>query len=293
MVEHPTAVDEFERHRDRLFGLAYRMTGSVADAEDAVQEAWLRWQRTDRSAVRNAEAFLVSVVTRLTIDRLRSAQHRREQYVGPWLPEPIVDGPLTATEPEVAAEMADSLTFAFLVLLDELNPTERAVFLLREVFGYAYRDIAEATGRSEEACRQLVSRTRRRLDAHRVELRRASPDHEQQMVGDLVAALVAGDIDAVLRLVSPDVVLVSDGGPNRHAGRRPIDGAPRVTRFLVNLAKRHPASRLEFVRANDSPGILVWEDGVPDFLMTAEFATDGRIRRLFVQINPDKLVHLR
>jgi RNA polymerase sigma-70 factor (ECF subfamily) len=293
MVEGPAAVEEFERHRDRLFGLAYRMTGSVADAEDAVQEAWLRWERTDRSGVRNAEAFLVSVVTRLTIDRLRSAQHRREQYVGPWLPEPIVDGPLTATEPESAAEMADSLTFAFLVLLDELNPTERAVFLLREVFGYSYRDIADATGRTEEACRQLVSRTRRRLDAHRVELRRASPDHEQQMVGDLVAALVAGDIDAVLRLVSPDVVLVADGGPNRHAGRRPVDGAARVTRFLVNLAKRHPASRLEFVRANDSPGILVWEDGVPDFLMTAEFATDGRIRRLFVQINPDKLLHLR
>jgi RNA polymerase sigma-70 factor (ECF subfamily) len=189
--------------------------------------------------------------------------------------------------------MADSLTFAFLVLLDELNPTERAVFLLREVFGYGYDDIAAATGKTEAASRQLVSRTRRRLDAHRVELRRASPDHEQQKVGDLVAALVAGDVDAVLRLVSPDVVLVSDGGPNRHAGRRPVDGAARVTRFLVNLAKRHPASRLDFVRANDSPGILVWEDGVPDFLMTAEFATDGRIRRLFVQINPDKLVHLR
>src|SRR5215213_10668227 len=142
----PTDDLEFERHRDRLFGLAYRMTGSVADAEDAVQEAWLRWHRTDRSTVRNPEAWLVSVVTRLTIDRLRSAQVRREQYVGPWLPEPLVDGPLVGTEPEPAAEMADSLTFAFLVLLDELNPTERAVFLLREVFGYDYDEIAESVG---------------------------------------------------------------------------------------------------------------------------------------------------
>jgi RNA polymerase sigma-70 factor (ECF subfamily) len=294
MVEDRAAVDEFERHRDRLFGLAYRMTGSVADADDAVQEAWLRWERADRAAVRNPEAFLVSVVTRLTIDRLRSAQHRREQYVGPWLPEPIVDGPLAGAEPERAAEMADSLTFAFLVLLDELNPTERAAFLLREVFGYGYDDIAAATGKTEAACRQLVSRTRRRLDAHRVELRRASPDHEQRMVGDLVSALVSGDVDGVLRLVSPDVVLVTDGGPNRHAGRRPIDGAPHVSRFLVNLAKRYRTAGLEFVRANDSPAVLVRRvDGEPDFVMTAEFGPDGRIRRLFTQINPDKLVHLR
>jgi RNA polymerase sigma-70 factor (ECF subfamily) len=286
--------DEFARHRDRLFGLAYRMTGSVADAEDAVQEAWLRWRRTERTSVRNPEAWLVSVVTRLTIDRLRSAQVRREQYVGPWLPEPLVGGPLVDTEPEAAAEMADSLTFAFLVLLDELNPTERAVFLLREVFGYGYDEIADSVGRSAEACRQLVSRTRRRLDGDLVELRRADPTHERRMVGDMVTALLDGDVDRLLDLLSPDVVFLSDGGANRHAGRRPIAGPDRVARLLVNLAKRTPpGSGLEFVRANGSPAILVTEDGEPDYVMAVEFAPDGRIRRLFAQVNPDKLHHLR
>src|SRR5215218_10218823 len=234
-MTEPTVADlEFQRHRDRLFGLAYRMTGSVADAEDAVQEAWLRWQRTDQDAVRNPEAFLVSVVTRLTIDRLRSAQVRREQYVGPWLPEPLVGGPLVGTEPERAAEMADSLTFAFLVLLDELNPTERAVFLLREVFGYGYDEVAESVRKSTDACRQIVSRTRRRLDADRIDLRRADPEHEVRMIGEMVTALLAGDVDGLLALLSPDVVLLSDGGALRHAGRHPIVGPDRVARIMVN-----------------------------------------------------------
>lgn len=294
MTDTPAADLEFERHRDRLFGLAYRMTGSVADAEDAVQEAWLRWHRTDRDTVRNAEAFLVSVVTRLTIDRLRSAQVRREQYVGPWLPEPLVGGPLVGTEPERAAEMADSLTFAFLVLLDELNPTERAVFLLREVFGYSYDEVAESTGKSAAACRQIVSRTRRRLDTDRVDLRRADPEHEVRMVGEMVGALLSGDVDQLLGLLSPDVVMVSDGGAARHAGRRPVVGPDRVARLMVNLAKRAgPTSSLEFVRANDSPAILVSIDGEPELLLTLEFGPDGAIRRLFGQVNPDKLGHLR
>jgi RNA polymerase sigma-70 factor (ECF subfamily) len=214
--------------------------------------------------------------------------------VGPFLPEPIIEGDLVNSQPEAAAELADSLTFAFLVLLDELGPLERAVLLLREVFGYGYDEIADATGKSADACRQIASRTRRKLDADRVELRRATPDHEQKMIGDLVVAMMQGDIPGVMELLSPDVVELDDGGPNRHAGRRPIIGPHRVSRLLVGIAKRtEPSMTFEFVRVNATPGLLVRVDGRPDLVLTVEFAPDGRIRRLFSQLNPDKLTHLR
>ena len=162
---------EFEALRPRLFALAYRMTGSVGDAEDACQDAWLRWQAVDRTHVDNAEAYLVRTVTRLAIDRLRSAHHRKETYVGPYLPEPLVTDD-TATQPEAAAELADSLTLAFLVLLDELTPVERAVLLLHDVFGYPFDEIAGMVDQSVVACRQIASRTRRKLHREQHELRR-------------------------------------------------------------------------------------------------------------------------
>lgn len=286
--------DVFEQHRDRLFGIGYRMTGSVADAEDLCQEAWLRWQRTDRGDVRDPEAFLVRTTTRLAIDRLRSAQHRREQYVGPWLPEPIVTGAMLDSRPEEAAEMADSLTFAFLVMLDRLTPTERAVFLLREVFSYGYDEIAASTGRTTEACRQIVSRTRRKLADDRVELAPVSSEEEQQVIGELVLAMFSGDVDKVVHLLSPDVVLISDGGADHRAGRHPIVSAPRVARLMVNLAKRtEPDATFEFVRVNGAPGILSRVGDEPVMEFHAEFGPDGLIRRLFGVLNPDKLAHLR
>ena len=160
----------FEEHRDRLFAVAYRMTGSVADADDLCQEAWLRWSEVELATVRQPEAFLVSTMTRLSIDRLRSATHRREIYVGPYLPEPLMTEPSAESDPERAAELADSLTYAFLVLMDELAPAERAVFLLHDVFGYPFNEIGDAVDRSPDAVRQMASRTRRKLDAERVEL---------------------------------------------------------------------------------------------------------------------------
>jgi RNA polymerase sigma-70 factor (ECF subfamily) len=283
----------FDGLRSRLFGIGYRMTGSVADAEDLCQEAWLRWQRVDHATVSNAEAYLVSVVTRLAIDGSRSARSRREQYVGPFLPEPIIEGDLASSQPEAAAELADSLTFAFLVLLDELGPVERAVFLLREVFGYGYDEIADATGKSPEACRQILSRTHRKLDEHRVDLRRADPGHEQQMLGDLAVAMLEGNYAAVMALLAPDVIELDDGGPVRHAGRRPIVGPHRVSRLLVGIAKRaDPAMTYEFVRVNATAGVLIRLDGRPDLVLSVEFAPDGLIRRIFSQLNPDKLAHL-
>ena len=217
-------AEEFEALRPRLFGIAYRMTGSVGDAEDACQDAWLRWQRVDRDTVDNAEAYLVRVVTRLALDRLQSAQHRRETYVGPYLPEPLVaDDP--ATQPEVAAELADSLTFAFLVLLDELAPKERAVLLLHDVFGYPFDEIGPMVDLSPVACRQLASRTRRKLDHEREALRRPDEAREHELVGQPARRRSrAVTSTRSCTLLAPDVVLLSDGGAQRHAARRPVVG---------------------------------------------------------------------
>jgi RNA polymerase sigma-70 factor (ECF subfamily) len=294
---NPSAIDDFEAMRPRLFGIAYRMTGSVADAEDAVQDAWIRWHAVDGSSIRSTEAYLVSMVTRLSIDRLRSAQRRRETYVGPYLPEPIIEGPLMAdttdSEPERVSELSDSLTFAFLVLMDELGPEERAVFLLHDVFGYSFDEVGEAVGRSSAACRQVASRARRRLDDGRVELRRADEAHEREMLAKMSGALLTGDIEGVMALLSPDVVQLDDGGPNRHAGRRPIVGPWRVARVLVNITKRLPSdAELEIVRVNGNPGVLVRIDGRADLVLTVEFGPDGLIRRFWTQLNPDKLRHL-
>jgi RNA polymerase sigma-70 factor (ECF subfamily) len=289
--------DTFEALRPRLFGIAYRMTGSVADAEDACQDAWLRWQGVDHEAVRNAEAFLVSLVTRLSIDRLRSAARRREHYVGPYLPEPIIEGPLMAdttdTQPERMGELSDSLTFAFLVLMDELEPEQRAVFLLHDVFGYSFDEVGDAVGKSSSACRQVASRARRRLDEGRVELRRADEAHEREMVAKMSNAMLLGDIEGLMALLSPDVVQLDDGGPNRHAGRRPIVGPHRVARLMVNISKRlPPETEVEVVRVNGNPGVLLRIGGRPDLVLTIQFGPDGLIRRIWSQLNPDKLAHL-
>jgi RNA polymerase sigma-70 factor (ECF subfamily) len=286
-------TEEFEALRPRLFGIAYRMTGSVGDAEDACQDAWLRWQRVDRDSVDNAEAYLVRIVTRLALDRLQSAQRRRETYVGPYLPEPIVADD-AATQPEVAAELADSLTLAFLVLLDELAPKERAVLLLHDVFAYPFDEIAPMVDLSTDACRQLASRTRRKLDHERASLRRPDEAREHELVGNLLATIASGDIDAVIALLAPDVVLLSDGGAQRHAARRPVVGVDRVARFVVNLARRKlPTTEMHVVQMNGEPGVLFLDGGVPDFTLSFAFAPDGRVRRLYSQLNPEKLRHLR
>jgi RNA polymerase sigma-70 factor (ECF subfamily) len=288
-----STAEEFEALRPRLFGIAYRMTGSVGDAEDACQDAWLRWQRVDPATVDNAEAYLVRVVTRLALDRLQSAQRRRETYVGPYLPEPLVDAD-QATQPEAAAELADSLTLAFLVLLDELAPKERAVLLLHDVFGYPFDEIGPMLDLSPVASRQLASRTRRKLDHDRDSLRRPDEAREQELVANLLATVTSGDIEAVMSLLAPDVVLLSDGGPNRHAARRPVVGPDRVARLLVNLARRLTAtSDMRVVHVNGEPGLLFVEDGELDNVLSFSFTDDGRVRRFYSQLNPEKLRHLR
>jgi RNA polymerase sigma-70 factor (ECF subfamily) len=287
------SAEEFEALRPRLFGIAYRMTGSVGDAEDACQDAWMRWQRVERDAVENAEAYLVRVVTRLALDRLQSAQHRRETYVGPYLPEPLVEDDV-ASQPEAAAELSDSLTFAFLVLLDELTPKERAVLLLHDVFGYPFDEIAPMVDLSPAACRQLASRTRRKLDHERDARRRPDEAREHELVGNLLATIATGDVDAVMQLLAPDVVLLSDGGPQRHAARRPVVGPDRVARLVVNLAQRLlPASEMRLVQVNGEPGVLFLDaEHNPDYTLSFSFTPEGRVRRFYSQLNPEKLRHL-
>jgi RNA polymerase sigma-70 factor, ECF subfamily len=281
-----TAADAFESQRARLFAVAYRMLGSASEAEDVVQDAWLRWEASS-SEVERPAAWLTTVVTRLSIDRLRSAQHQRETYVGPWLPEPVTDLP----GPAESAELADSLTLGFLTMLERLTPIERAVFLLADVFDEPFSDIAAIVGKSPAACRQIASRARRRVRdpvRHVDAGASAGPD----VAAAFVQATAAGDIDTLLGLLAPDVVMVSDGGAERHAARRPVRGAERVARLLVNITRRLPAGvELRMPAVNGEPGIVLSFAGRPFMVMALEIH-DGRVQALRSVLNPRKLGHV-
>lgn len=283
----------FAAERPRLLGLAYRMLGSLADAEDVVSEAWLRFDRTAAdSEVRNAAAWLTTVTSRLAIDRLRAQQRRREEYVGPWLPEPVATaGPAVspsadpAGDPEARAELAESLTLGFLVVLDTLNPVERAVFLLADVFGVPFAEIARATDRTPEACRQIASRARHKVR----EGRRSTAAADEALLADLVGALATGQVERLMELLAPDVVVLSDGGPGRRAARRPVVGADRAARLLVNLASRTPEdAEISFESINAAPALVVRSASL-DLVLTADRDEEGRVRAIRVVLNPDKL----
>jgi RNA polymerase sigma-70 factor (ECF subfamily) len=274
------AEDPFSRERPRLLGLAYRILGSLGDAEDVLQDAWLRWQTVDHDTVDRPAAFLTTVVTRLALDRIRSIERRREQYVGPWLPEPVSLG----RGPEEHAEMAESLTLGFLILLDRLSPTERAVWLLAEVFGEPYSLIAGAVGKSEPACRQIASRARRRL---REERPPPSERLDAETLLRLMTAVASGDVDRTLELLDADVVLVSDGGPDRHAARRPVVGAARVARFTTNIAKRYPDAEVALTEINGCAAVVLRTGDMP-IVVTGE-QHGGKVTQIFFILNPDKL----
>ena len=294
MSGHRSGDDAFEAVRPRLHGIAYRMTGSVGDADDLCQEAWIRWSAADRATVRDPEAFLVTVTTRLALDRLRSARHRRETYVGPYLPEPVValPGSPAADDPAEVAELADSLTYAFLVLLDELDPVERAVLLLHDVFGYPFTQVGEMVDRSDAAVRQVASRARRKVSGSEPPDARPDDATVQAVLARLMLALVAGDVDGVLAELAPDVVQVDDGGAARRAARRPVVGADRVARLWINLARRSSHLSVQFATVNGAPGLLFSDGDRLEMVMTASFTPDGRIRRIYGQLNPEKLRHL-
>jgi RNA polymerase sigma-70 factor (ECF subfamily) len=275
-----------ERFRPRLFGIAYRMLGSYEDAEDAVQEAFLRWHRSATEGIASDEAWLVSVVTRIAIDRLRLASTRREQYVGPWLPEPIATDPATA--PDRAVEISSDLSMAFLLLLERLGPEERAAFLLRELFDASYDEIANVLEKSEAACRQIVHRARERVRSG-APRNPVPPDAKERLVERFVSALAAEDMDGLMSLLSDDVVWVSDGGGKVAAARKVVGGAERVMKMAVGWQRRGRGLVTHRIASiNGEPAVLSLVEGRTIF--TTSLALDGeRITGVYRVLNPDKL----
>ena len=278
--------DVFSAERSRLLGLAYRILGSLVDAEDVVQDVWIRWSGVDQREIDRPGAWLTTVTTRVCLDRLKSASRRRESYVGPWLPEPI----LTTAGPEEAVEAAETLTLGFLAMLDQLDPTSRVVFLLTDVFGYESAEVSTAVGKSPAACRQIASRARKRLR----DAKPARPSPGDRAIADrLMAAIASGDTQAAMALMSEDVVLVTDGGPKRHAARRPVTGPWRVTRFLTNVASRMSSSVVvEPATVNAAAGFRLSDAAKEQDGAIAIDVTDGVVSAIWVVTNPDKLTHM-
>jgi RNA polymerase sigma-70 factor (ECF subfamily) len=264
------------------------MLGSLTDAEDVVQDAYLRWHRAVRHDIRNAEAFLVRIVTRLCLDQLKAARTRRQAYVGPWLPDPVIEAPSTDLE------RADEITLSLMVALEALSPLERAAFLLHDVFDVPFAELARVLDRSEAACRQLASRARTHVKGHRPRSALA-PDQEQAIVQAFFAASQSGDVSALMRLLADDAVLLTDGGGRSAAALNPISGSSKIARFFAGITRKLKGARARFVRH-------AAVDGLPGFLSldphdvlqtTALLVQDGRIAAIYVTRNPDKLAHLR
>ncbi|MFI1411929.1 RNA polymerase sigma-70 factor [Streptomyces sp. NPDC020707] len=287
-----TVTEVFEEHRSVLMGVAYRMLGRVADAEDVVQEAWLRWSGADRSDVREPRAYLVRIATRLALDRLRQAQARKEAYVGPWLPEPYVTnfGDTVADTAERAV-LADSVSLAVLVVLESLSPLERAVFVLREAFGYPYAEIAVTLDRSEPAVRQLAGRARRHVEERRPRYE-VDPVERRDLTERFLAAATEGDLDGLMSLLAPDVRLIGDSGGLAQAPVRVIESADKVGRFLGGAVRKGVSgATFRFLEVNGGPAFLVLSGGKPDSVFQLDIA-DGRIQCVYIVRNPEKLLSL-
>jgi RNA polymerase sigma-70 factor (ECF subfamily) len=295
MIERPEAQEGseerasvFERFRPRLFGIAYRMLGSVEDAKDLTQETYLRWHQADAASIRAPEGWLVAVITRLSIDRLRSASYARENYVGDWLPEPIAtDAP---SAPDSHVEMASDLSMAFLVMLERLAPEERAALLLRDVFDADYGEIARVLEKNEAATRQMVHRARTRVRSDRARFT-VAPDTKEQLVERFLSALQANDLDALLALVGDDATFTADGGGRVQAVRNTLHGADHIVRFLLGIERKYGSGlRHEIVWINGEPAVATYPSTNDGLYCTTSFETDGeRIVGFYRVLNPDKL----
>jgi RNA polymerase sigma-70 factor (ECF subfamily) len=286
--------DAYAEFRPLLFSIAYRMVGSVSEAEDIVQETFLRAHRAGAEQVDSPKAYLSAITTRLAIDHLRSARVRRETYVGPWLPEPLVTaGDDLAADPEAHAETADSLSLAFLVLLERLSPVERAVFLLHDVFGYGYDEVAEVVGKREDNARQIATRARRHVEEGRPRFE-ASRRQREELARRFLAAVEEGDTEGLVGLLAADVVMYGDGGGKAPAVAQPVHGAVHVARFLVGLGRQAQRAglRLDPAEVNGQPGAVAYDpDGRLINVMSLDIA-DGQVQTVRAILNPDKLHHL-
>jgi RNA polymerase sigma-70 factor (TIGR02957 family) len=296
-ADESDAISIFDEHRDLLISIAYRVLGSVTDAEDTVQEAWLRWSKVDPAEISNPRAFLVRVITRLAIDRLRRAKARRESYVGPWLPEPILTGRDVAED----VALAESVSMAMLVVLETLSPLERAVFVLREAFGMPYAEIGEVVGRKEEAVRQLARRARDHVQERRTRFE-ADQTEQHRVTEHFLEAASSGDLEALMGVLAPGVTLVADGGGRALAPRRPVRGAEKVARFLLAVATEEKSARfLESIGAepvadlrvypapvNGGPGVVITSQGRPVSALLLDVA-DGAVQTIHLVANPEKL----
>jgi RNA polymerase sigma-70 factor (ECF subfamily) len=289
-----TDTDLHSELRPLLFSIAYRMIGSVSEAEDIVQEAFLRYHRAQTADVESPKAYLSAVTTRLAIDHLRSARVRREEYVGPWLPEPLLTDE-GAGDPSVQAELADSLSLAFLVLLERLSPVERAAFLLRDVFAYPYDEIAEVIGKSEANARQLVTRARRHVDAERPRFDVDRRAHEE-LTDRFIEATYSGDTEGLIAMLAADVYTYTDGGGKAQAPRRTVHGRERVAHFMVGIARPDRGAgpvTLHSVLVNGVPGRLARDAEGHAVAVLALDVADGLVTAVRIVVNPDKLGHLQ
>jgi RNA polymerase sigma-70 factor (TIGR02957 family) len=281
--------DPFLTHRSLLFTVAYEMLGSAADAEDVVQETWLRWAGVDdaaRDEVRDPRAYLVRIVTRQALNRLRTLARQREEYVGEWLPEPLLTSPDVTED----VELAESVSIAMLTVLETLSPAERAVFVLREVFDVPYDEIAEAVGKSAAAVRQIAHRARRHVAARRPRMR-VSRTEQRQVVERFLAALTTGDVQGLMDVLAPDVVFVADGGGLAPAMRRPVEGSKRVVALLSGFSRLAPDARLATLLLNGAVAARIDLAGELDTAITF-VVEDGRITRIYAIRNPHKLERL-
>ncbi len=292
-------TSHFTEYRPLMFSIAYRMTGSISDAEDIVQEAFLRLTRVlrDGASINSPKAYLATATTRLAISHLRSARVRRESYVGAWLPEPLLSDTIGGfrgePDPAERAEMSDSLSMAFLVLLESLTPTERAVFLLHEVFGYDYKEIADITGKSEPNCRQIFVRARHHVDEGKPRFE-ASREQREEVARRFFEAADGGDLAALVELLAPDVMMVGDGGGKAWATAKPFHGPLQVARFMLGLARRGPkmGASVELTWVNGQPGAITHDAEGRVINVFALDIADGKVQAIRSVINPDKLRHL-
>lgn len=282
-------LEVFNKHRALLFAIAYRMLSSVADAEDMVQEAWLRWQATE-TAVQTPKSYLSKLITRLCIDHLRSARVQREQYIGPWLPEPILTEPLDDGMNQI--ELADSLSFAFLMLLECLSPTERAIFLLREVFEYDYAEIASIVNKSVPNCRQIVRRARQHLILRRPTIN-TEVQRQEKLIEQFLSSWNQGDVHSLIALMAEDITFWGDGGGQVVAVRQPLQGALKVARFLAAIRRSNllPTLTPQQVSINGQSGLVNYVNGKPHSVFTFDVQGNA-IQAIFAVVNPMKLRQL-